>query len=99
MLLCLGLCFVVGGIRREESTFNEAVSEVGTGLLLTAGFGLAIPTVFAHSLKNRIDLDADALSQKVLEISRSSAILLMLSYLIFVFFQSRSHHSLGTYST
>jgi Ca2+:H+ antiporter len=36
MLLCLGLCFVVGGLRRSESTFSEAVSEAGSGLLLTA---------------------------------------------------------------
>lgn len=36
MLLCLGLCFLVGGLRREESSFDEAVSEVGAGLLLTA---------------------------------------------------------------
>lgn len=36
MLLCLGLCFFVGGLRREESSFDEAVSEVGAGLLLTA---------------------------------------------------------------
>jgi len=36
MLLCLGLCFLVGGLRRQESTFSEAVSEAGSGLLLTA---------------------------------------------------------------
>lgn len=36
MLLCLGLCFVVGGLKRHESTFNEAVSETGSGLLLMA---------------------------------------------------------------
>jgi Ca2+:H+ antiporter len=36
MLLCLGLCFIVGGIRRDEQTFSESVSEAGSGLLLTA---------------------------------------------------------------
>ncbi len=36
MLLCLGLCFFVGGMRRDEQSFDEAVSEVGNGLLLTA---------------------------------------------------------------
>lgn len=35
-LLCLGLCFFVGGIRHEELEFNEAVGEVGSDLLLTA---------------------------------------------------------------
>jgi len=36
MLLCLGLCFIAGGLKRHEQTFNEAVSEAGSGLLLTA---------------------------------------------------------------
>lgn len=36
LLLCLGLCFFVGGMKEEEQKFDEAVSEVGNGLLLTA---------------------------------------------------------------
>lgn len=36
MLLCLGLCFLVGGMRREEQTFSDAISEAGSGILLTA---------------------------------------------------------------
>lgn len=36
MLLCLGLCFFVGGLFREEQSFNDAISEAGSGLLLTA---------------------------------------------------------------
>jgi Ca2+:H+ antiporter len=36
MLLCLGLCFFAGGLRRDEQTFDEAISEVGNGLLLIA---------------------------------------------------------------
>ncbi|KAK4450712.1 hypothetical protein QBC34DRAFT_63721 [Podospora aff. communis PSN243] len=92
MLLCLGLCFVVGGLRRSESTFSAAVSEAGSGLLLTAGFGLAIPTVFSHSLGDR--LTAEALKSKALDISRSTAILLIVAYLVYVFFQARTHHGI-----
>jgi Ca2+:H+ antiporter len=36
MLLCLGMCFFVGGMRRDEQCFDEAIGEVGNGLLLTA---------------------------------------------------------------
>lgn len=35
-LLCLGMCFAVGGSRYEEQQFSEAVGEVGSDLLLTA---------------------------------------------------------------
>ena len=35
-LLCLGLCFFAGGLKRDEQEFEETISEVGSGLLLTA---------------------------------------------------------------
>jgi Ca2+:H+ antiporter len=35
-LLCLGMCFFAGGLRRNEQVFEETISEVGSGLLLTA---------------------------------------------------------------
>ena len=37
LLLCLGLCFIAGGMRHEEQVFHEAISEVGSNLLLVAG--------------------------------------------------------------
>lgn len=36
LLLCLGMCFIVGGMRHSELEFSGVVGEVGTGLLLTA---------------------------------------------------------------
>ena len=36
MLLCLGACFLVGGMLEDEQVFSEAISEAGSGLLLTA---------------------------------------------------------------
>ncbi|KAK4192004.1 hypothetical protein QBC35DRAFT_459648 [Podospora australis] len=92
MLLCLGLCFFAAGLKREETGFSEAVSEAGSGLLLTAGFGLAIPTVFHHSLNGRLP-DEELLS-KTMEISRSTAVLLMVAYLIYIFFQAQTHHGI-----
>jgi Ca2+:H+ antiporter len=52
LLLCLGLCFFVGGSKRHEQEFHEAVSEVGSGLLLVAGFALLIPSAFYSALRN-----------------------------------------------
>jgi Ca2+:H+ antiporter len=37
LLLCLGLCFFVGGLKRDEQSFHESVSEVGSNLMLVAG--------------------------------------------------------------
>lgn len=36
VLLCLGACFVASGFRRLDATFHEAITEAGSGLLLTA---------------------------------------------------------------
>ena len=47
MLLCLGLCFFAAGIRRDTATFDAAVSEVGTGLLLMA-YDIPLPLSSLH---------------------------------------------------
>lgn len=36
MLLCLGLCFFIGGFRHVEQSFSTAITETGHGLLFTA---------------------------------------------------------------
>lgn len=52
LLLCLGLCFFVGGLKRHEQHFHGAISEVGSGLLLVAGFALLIPSAFYSALRS-----------------------------------------------
>ncbi|WYZ45443.1 hypothetical protein EsH8_VIII_000759 [Colletotrichum jinshuiense] len=92
MLLCLGLCFIAGGLRREEAEFSETVSEAGSGLLLTAGVALAIPTIFSYSLQNT--LTPKEIESKTLHISRIVSVLLVISYAVYVYFQARTHHGI-----
>lgn len=94
MLLCLGLCFIAGGLRREETEHNEAISEAGAGLLLTAGLGLAIPAIFKKSLAGGELVTDEELSHRVLSVSRGASILLVLAYLVFVWFQAKTHHGI-----
>lgn len=42
--MCLGLCFFVGGIFHPQQTFHEAISEVGSNLMLVAA-GKALHTL------------------------------------------------------
>ncbi|GAB1209593.1 hypothetical protein APSETT445_008374 [Aspergillus pseudonomiae] len=89
LLLCLGLCFFFGGIGREHQSFHEAVSEVGTGLLLVAGFGLLIPSAFFSALSansSKTTITEEALSHSTLVISRATAVILLVAFLI--------HHSI-----
>ncbi|TVY81219.1 Vacuolar calcium ion transporter, partial [Lachnellula suecica] len=93
-LLCLGMCFAVGGIHHEEQEFDEAVGEVGSDLLLTAGFGLIIPTVFHAAVTSETSAPAHEIASSVLHISRITSILLLISYVIYVYFQIRTHQSI-----
>ncbi|CAI7653588.1 unnamed protein product [Penicillium bialowiezense] len=96
LLLCLGMCFFVGGLRREEQVFHEAVSEVGTGLLLVAGFGLLIPSAFYSALRNSVNEEFTAvmLGQYALTISRATAILLLVAFFTYLVFNLHSHNSI-----
>jgi Ca2+:H+ antiporter len=80
LLLCLGLCFFVGGLRREKQEFEGVISEVGNGLLLTAGFGLTIPRAFFFAVGN--GLPAADLDLLVLKISRATAVILLVAFLM-----------------
>jgi len=97
LLLCLGACFFVGGMNREEQTFHEAISEVGSGLLLVAGFGLLIPSAFSKSLQSYVSdgsITSAELATKTLQISRVTSVVLLVAFLLYVWFQMRTHHGI-----
>lgn len=82
LLLCLGFCFFVGGLNRDEQDFDEAISEVGSGLMLVAGFGLLIPSAFYNSLKSQPKA-LELLPERVSKISRSTAVVLLAAFLMY----------------
>ncbi|KAF6225014.1 hypothetical protein HO133_010209 [Letharia lupina] len=92
LLLCLGFCFFAGGLRRNEQEFDEVISEVGNGQLLMAGFGLLIPSAFYSSLRGSIE--DSVLDANVLHISRTTSVILLIAFLIYVWFQMHTHHGL-----
>lgn len=85
LLLCLGLCFFFGGLRRDEQVFHETIAEVGSGLLLVAGFGLLIPSAFYSALKGSTSstlFTPEKLVDDVLKISRSTAVVLLVAFFV-----------------
>lgn len=100
--LCLGACFFVGGLRRQSQTFHASISEVGTGLLCVAGFGLLIPSAYYSALKgstvpvaigHHTFTDA-VLQSNVLGISRITSILLIIAFIFFIFYNTHSQHTI-----
>jgi len=107
LLLCLGLCFFFGGIRRtgQNMSFHAVVSEVGTGLLLVAAFGLLIPSAFYSALKSEAlptlpipiphePFTKENLQADVLEISRATSIALIVAFVLYVWYCASSRHSI-----
>ncbi len=84
LLLCLGCCFFVGGLRQTAQNFDSAISEVGSGLLLTAGFALSIPCAFFSASKGTLNAEGlasdRAVEANVLAVSRATAIILLVAY-------------------
>lgn len=84
LLLCLGLCFFFGGMRREEQILHEAVSEVGSGLLLVAGFALLIPSAFYSALSGTAQGNStftpEELNANTRTISRGTSIILLAAF-------------------
>ena len=60
----------------------------------TSGLGLTIPTAFYTALTNSPGVDQDVLAKSVLSVSRIASIFLIVSYIIYVWFQMRTHHGI-----
>ena len=55
MLLVLGCCFFVGGLRYSEQGFSEASSQVNSSLLGIAVIAVLIPSGFHVALTGNLD--------------------------------------------
>lgn len=88
ILLVLGCCFIASGIRRVESRFNETVASTMSSLMAVAATSLIIPATLYASLTQSDDKDTDA---NVLLVSRGTAIIMLLLYVLYLVFQLRTH--------
>lgn len=91
LLLCLGLCFFVGGIFYPNQSFHVAISEVACNLMLVAGMGLIIPSVFYNSLSLSSTRSINYLDERALRLSRVVAVVLLAAFFAYLWFQTRSH--------
>lgn len=100
LLLCLGACFLVGGLKWKEQQFHAIVSEVGSGLLLVAGFALLIPSAFYSALSGAsVSAElaptwSNELHERTLKISRGTAIILIFSFFVYICYSAFSHDSI-----
>ena len=64
-------------------------------MVLLSGVILAVPVLYSQGISAvRTDVGAERIAEDTLHISRIIAILLLISYAVYVFFQVRSHHGI-----
>lgn len=94
ILLVLGCCFLAAGIRERESRFNETVASTMSSLMAVASASLIIPaTLYAvmHGDNQKDNLETD---KNILVLSHGTSIILLVIYVLYLYFQLYSHHSL-----
>ena len=86
------MCFFFGGLNRVQQHFNVTVAQTASSLLALAIASLIIPTAFSRwaDVQDTSSDDADVANRNT-ELSRGTAILLLLVYGCYLFFQLRTH--------
>ncbi|KAJ6444642.1 calcium-proton exchanger [Purpureocillium lavendulum] len=83
LLLVMGCCFFFGGLRRQEQFFNTTVAQTAASLLALAAASVIVPTVFDSAQDTGLD--------KVAALSRGTAVILLIVYGAYLFFQLKTH--------
>ncbi|KAK9808608.1 hypothetical protein WJX72_000497 [[Myrmecia] bisecta] len=88
LLLVLGFCFLCGGTKYKQQSFNIQINKACCSLLFMACIALVIPTA-AKSLFT----DEQLTEKSIIEVSRGTAIILALMYMCYLFFTLKTHAS------
>ncbi|BDD59443.1 hypothetical protein MPDQ_002993 [Monascus purpureus] len=95
ILLVLGCCFFVGGLRYSEQSFNTTVASTMSSLLTIASASLIIPAALSATLKSMSHPEpGDGPSPEVLLLSHGTSIILLGVYVMYLYFQLKSHSQL-----
>ncbi|KAL9624590.1 MAG: hypothetical protein Q9160_001255 [Pyrenula sp. 1 TL-2023] len=86
LLLTMGLSFFFGGLNRVEQYYNVTVAQTVCMLLLLAVLSIVIPTCSR--------LLANATSSGILAQSRGTAIIVIISYGLWLIFQFKTHREM-----
>lgn len=92
LLLVLGTCFFVGGLRYEEQEFKQTAAQLNSGLLAMAVIAVITPAAFHATLGATIEDNRER--PDILKMSRGVAVILLFIYLGYLYFSLRSHKRL-----
>ncbi|KAK0130514.1 hypothetical protein ONS96_001031 [Cadophora gregata f. sp. sojae] len=88
LLLILGMCFLIGGLRFREQIYNSTVTQMSACLLSLSVMSLLLPTAFHASFSDEQKTKANT---AVLKVSRGTSVILLFVYVLYLLFQLKSH--------
>lgn len=94
LLLVLGFCFLFGGMNRIQQKFNQTAAQTMSSLLTISCASLLVPAAFRAVLPSQNENENILIDKKLLELSRSTSILLLLVYVLFLIFQLKTHREM-----
>ncbi|KAI9931768.1 hypothetical protein ASPWEDRAFT_37353 [Aspergillus wentii DTO 134E9] len=92
ILLVLGCCFFIGGLRHQEQVFNSTVASTMSSLMTVSSASLIIPATLYASLSSA--QNSDTARHNILILSHGTAIILLILYVMYLYFQLKSHANL-----
>ncbi|KAF9546768.1 hypothetical protein EC957_009373 [Mortierella hygrophila] len=88
LLLVLGFCFLAGGYKYKSQTFNQTAAQTSASLLALSCMSLLIPAAFIATASESIA------HPDVKNLSHGTAIVLLLVYVLYLWFQLKTHEHL-----
>lgn len=100
LLLVMGTCFLLGGIRNRgtsgdgsQQEFTEAVAQTTCSLMTLASASLVLPAAL-YTVMNKTGSGGKNMQDIILVLSHGTAVLLLLLYVAYLIFQLRTHSNL-----
>ena len=90
ILLVLGCCFLAGGIKYQQQRFNDVVASTMSSLMVVSTASLIIPATLYAVMKGT-DANQD---NNILILSHGTSIILLILYVLYLFFQLKTHSNL-----
>lgn len=99
MLLALGICLLVGGLKYKEQTFHSLVGGTSSDVLLGSGFALLLPAVYFSALYTsattlQTNYTMAKLNSDTLSFSRGTSIILLVSFTVYMYQNVSTHRTL-----
>jgi len=93
-VLVLGFCFFAGGTRFSEQGFAISATQLNSSLLTLSVIGVLIPAAFDMVSSQITTFDQDTEQRDILKLSHGVAVVLLIIYLSYIYFQLFSHKNL-----